>query len=628
MKGKVLLLLLCAAVVISAVSAQAQLQRQDAVWARVAPAGTITVDGQMNEAAWAAADSVIVEFGAYSGLPGGGWRWENGILEPTDPTYAVAKFLVSGDKLYVGILVKDKSVGGGLFNHFDGFLMNIRDKAGPRPAAALEYFYGWVAETWADTNTAKVGALPNYFGPRSYTNPERADYWNAVTTVQGISNSDTTEDEGYTTEFEFNVSKHGYDVTKAELVGFTFSVYDNDYEWPLDVARQAGNRAWWQCPWGNGTWFNTGRIMVDPAVTVTSGAAPAIDPDVEILSGANYADPTIDGSLNEDVWAAAPSFTIAWGDTLLRASYPGAGALRSGQFQPELGGVRAPVQDPGLAVVKYFYKGDMLYLGVDVSDQVVVSKELDFTDAFRLAINDRADQDTIEHWYRIRNLLVKFDSLGNTVLDGYLPTVVDTMSMGEVKVAMKPNTTVNDPSDFDEGWYVEMAIDLKAIGYPAGLGDKALFMGATLYDGDAFTNPADDYGTRTWFFREGADPWTSDAAAWCVLSPTVITSIDDPTASGIPERFELMGNFPNPFNPSTQIRYAVAKESKVTIQVFDLLGRAVATVPVGIKQAGVHESSFSATALPSGAYFYRVEFQSTATGQLLSTLIGKMMLLK
>jgi hypothetical protein len=628
MKGKVLLLLLCAAVLFSAGSAQAQLQRQDALWARVAPAGTVTLDGQMNEAAWVVADSVIVQFGAYSGLPGGGWRWENGILTPTDPTYAVAKFLVSGDKLYVGIHVKDKSVGGGLFNHFDGFLMNMRDKSAPRPAPAFELFYGWVAETWADTNTAKVGALPNFFGKKSFTDPERADYWNAVTTVQGISNDDATADEGYTTEFEFNMPKFGYDVTKKELVGFTFSVYDNDYEWPLDVAKQAGNRAWWQCPWGNGTWFNTGRIMVDPAVTIASGATPTIEPDVVIPSGANYADPTIDGMLDEDVWKSAPSFTIAWGDTVLRASYPGAGALRSGQYQPELGGVKAPVQDPGLAVVKYFFKGDKLYFGVDVSDQVVVSKELDFTDAFRVSINDRADMDTTEHWYRIRNLLVKFDSLGNTVLDGFLPTIIDTMSMGAAKVTMKPNTTVNNPNDFDEGWYLEMAIDLKAIGYPAGLGDKAAFFGATLYDGDAFVNPADDYGTRTWFFREGADPWTSDAAAWAVLDPAVLVSVDDPAASRVPERFELMGNFPNPFNPSTQIRYAVAKESKVTIEVFDVLGRSVAVVPVGVKPAGMHETSFSATSLPSGAYFYRVEFQSTATGQPLSTLTGKMMLLK
>jgi hypothetical protein len=630
MKGKVLLLLLCAAVLVTAVTVQAQgLKRQDALWARTAPPGTLTVDGAMNEAAWAVAESVIVEFGDYSGLSGGGWRWENGILVPTDPTYAVAKFLVSGDRLYVGIMVKDKSVGGGLFNHFDGFLMNMREKSAPRPAPAFEFFYGWVAETWADTNTAKLGALPNYFGKKGFADPERADYWNAATTVQGISNSDTLEDEGYTTEFEFNVSKLGYDVTQPELVGFTFSVYDNDYEWPLDVAKQSGNRAWWQCPWGNGTWFNTGRIMVDPAVTLTSGETPVIEPDVVIPSGIAYADPTVDGMLDEPVWAAAPSFTIRWDDDALRASYPGAGALRSGQFQPEIGGVKAPVQDPGEAVVKYFFKDDMLYIGVDVNDQVVTSNpNFDQFDAFRMGINDRADQDTIEHYYRLRDILIRFDSLGATIRDRYLANIVDSMGMGSAEVKMKPNTTINDPSDFDEGWFAEIAIDLKSIGYPAGLGDHVLFFGAALFDGDQFINSADDYGTRTWFFREGGEPWTSDASAWAVLNPEILVGVADPAASRLPERFELMGNFPNPFNPSTQIRYAVAKESKVTIQVYDVLGRSVASVNAGVKQAGVHETSFSASSLPSGAYFYRVEFQSTATGAPLSTLTGKMMLLK
>jgi hypothetical protein len=620
---------LSAAFLLPAASVQAQFGRQDSRWARTAPAGSLTVDGMLTEAAWAAAESVIVEFGAYSGLPGGGWRWENGVQVPSDPTYAVAKFLVAGDKLYVGIKVWDKSIGGGLFNHFDGFLLNIRDKSKPRPAPATEFFYGWVAETWADTNTGHVGAGPNYFGPHSFTSADRADWWTAVTTVQGITNDDAAEDTAHTTEFEFNVSKLGYDVTQPELVGFTFSVYDNDYEWPLDVLKQGGNRAWWQCPWGNATWFNTGRILVDPAVTISSGFAPPIEPDVRILSGRNYPDPTIDGMLDESVWRDAPSFTIRWDDEALRASYPGAGALRSGQFQPEIGGARAPVQDPGEAVVKYFFKDDMLYIGVDVSDQLVTANSnFDQFDAFRMGINDRADQDTIEHYYRPRDLIIRFDSLGNTIRDRFLANIVDSMGMGSAEVSMKPNTTINNPNDFDEGWYAEIAIDLKSIGYPAGLGDKILFFGAAIFDGDAFTNPLDDYGTRTWFFREGGEPWTSDAAAWAILDVEFSVDVNDPASSRLPDRFELLGNFPNPFNPSTQIRYAVAKESIVKIEVFDVLGRTVTSVEAGVKQAGIHETSFDASSLPSGAYFYRVEFQSTATGQQLSALTGKMMLLK
>jgi len=57
--------------------------------------------------------------------------------------------LVAGNNLYLAILAKDASVGGGLFNQFDGFLMNLRDHSKPdRPAPSAEYFYGWVTEGW------------------------------------------------------------------------------------------------------------------------------------------------------------------------------------------------------------------------------------------------------------------------------------------------------------------------------------------------------------------------------------------------------------------------------------------------------------------------------------------------
>jgi hypothetical protein len=75
----------------------------------------------------------------------------------------------------------------------------------------------------------------------------------------------------------------------------------------------------------------------------------------------------------------------------------------------------------------------------------------------------------------------------------------------------------------------------------------------------------------------------------------------------VPVTFALAQNYPNPFNPSTQISYTLGTASKVTLQVFDVLGRQVATLVNGeLRSAGKHEMQFNASGLASGVYFYRL----------------------
>jgi hypothetical protein len=75
----------------------------------------------------------------------------------------------------------------------------------------------------------------------------------------------------------------------------------------------------------------------------------------------------------------------------------------------------------------------------------------------------------------------------------------------------------------------------------------------------------------------------------------------------LPGEFSLHQNYPNPFNPSTTIRYALPDASVVRLVVYDLLGRAVAVLAEGMKEAGLHETLFDAAGLPSGVYFYRLQ---------------------
>ncbi len=93
------------------------------------------------------------------------------------------------------------------------------------------------------------------------------------------------------------------------------------------------------------------------------------------------------------------------------------------------------------------------------------------------------------------------------------------------------------------------------------------------------------------------------------------TSIDEPALQ--PERFALEQNYPNPFNPSTSIGYQTPGPGRVTLRVFDILGREVATLVDAVEPAGKHTASFSGAGFSSGVYLCRL---STAYGSLVRSM--------
>lgn len=80
-----------------------------------------------------------------------------------------------------------------------------------------------------------------------------------------------------------------------------------------------------------------------------------------------------------------------------------------------------------------------------------------------------------------------------------------------------------------------------------------------------------------------------------------------PRSNGVPDSYSLGQNYPNPFNPSTAITYQLAAAGKVTLKVYDLLGRNVATVVDGAQEPGTYTIQFDASGLASGVYYYRIE---------------------
>ena len=87
-----------------------------------------------------------------------------------------------------------------------------------------------------------------------------------------------------------------------------------------------------------------------------------------------------------------------------------------------------------------------------------------------------------------------------------------------------------------------------------------------------------------------------------------------------PASFGLFQNYPNPFNPKTVIDYQIPIAGNVTLKIYDVLGREVATLVDGRQNAGNYAVSFDAGNLPSGIYFYRIIAGSFSSVRKLSVV--------
>lgn len=85
----------------------------------------------------------------------------------------------------------------------------------------------------------------------------------------------------------------------------------------------------------------------------------------------------------------------------------------------------------------------------------------------------------------------------------------------------------------------------------------------------------------------------------------VVTAVETIDKS-IPDGYTLEQNFPNPFNPTTEIQFTMAKEGVATIVVYDMMGREIGVLIHEFVSAGTHKTTFLAEGMPSGTYLYRL----------------------
>ncbi|MCY7360757.1 MAG: T9SS type A sorting domain-containing protein, partial [Ignavibacteria bacterium] len=96
---------------------------------------------------------------------------------------------------------------------------------------------------------------------------------------------------------------------------------------------------------------------------------------------------------------------------------------------------------------------------------------------------------------------------------------------------------------------------------------------------------------------------------------------------GIPIEFNLYNNYPNPFNPSTSIRFDIPSDNFVDIKVYNVLGMEVVTLVNEFRKAGSYVVSFNGANLSSGIYYYKIKSGSqSGAGEF--EKVRKMMLIK
>jgi photosystem II stability/assembly factor-like uncharacterized protein len=110
----------------------------------------------------------------------------------------------------------------------------------------------------------------------------------------------------------------------------------------------------------------------------------------------------------------------------------------------------------------------------------------------------------------------------------------------------------------------------------------------------------------SFLFAGVGSPFSITGSVWRRPLSEMLTGIKDMSEQN-PSNFTLEQNYPNPFNPSTDIYFTIPSKGFVTLKVYDLLGREIATLVAGVASAGNHSVRWNASSFSSGIYFYRLQ---------------------
>jgi fibronectin type 3 domain-containing protein len=131
---------------------------------------------------------------------------------------------------------------------------------------------------------------------------------------------------------------------------------------------------------------------------------------------------------------------------------------------------------------------------------------------------------------------------------------------------------------------------------------------------------------QKYYYKIAAVDYAGNRSTSTNAEIAVLSDVNDKNKN-IPTEYALEQNFPNPFNPSTVIRYSLPYESRVTILIYNSLGQLVSELVDKVEPSGNYEKTFNAGKLPSGIYIYSISVQST-DGKNSFSSVKKMLLIK
>ncbi|HSR18325.1 MAG TPA: T9SS type A sorting domain-containing protein [Ignavibacteriaceae bacterium] len=615
--------------------AQNKNAREDAKFARVLQGSEDVIIDGVEDPVWAMADSVVVGYGQTGYLPSSGFNLQKGQLLPGDSANAVCKFLFKNPYLYLLYKVVDQSVGGRDWEQSDAIIMAF--KRYPTVHSwiqnwdyRVEHFYTWL---WIwDTTAVTVGEQPWFRGSgevgggRQWKRTEaQKERWTAYTNVIGGTSNDSIADEGWISEHRIRIDSLGFDVN-GDVLPFSFSIFDADRFLDSTATNDAHNKAWWGNEWNENWWY--AAIFIDPAVTTASpaGLIPPVDYTIPHIRSTDNI--TIDGDISEWIADNTLHFRAKYGDDAAFDSIRGTGAWASGYHQNNWNNNPTVVDGPE---VDYWvtYDDANLYVAAQVADQIVtVPGEGSRKDGISFTAASRK--------YTLgapilpsKIFTINIDSSGNAQAGDDLVGMADTGGV-EFSLQLGDLTNVNDISEVDNGYTAELKIPFTSLAYPLDLGDSVVFIGGRVNDIDIFDDTASNYYAKAWWFvtlLEDGGPANQKSPAWVVLGPANPgVGVNDEIA--VPTSIMLYKNYPNPFNPTTTIKYSTNVIADVTLSVYNILGQVVSVMKKTNVPAGFDEFKFDAGGLSSGVYFYQLDVKNLSSTNVFSSKVMKMVLLK
>ncbi len=547
----------------------------------------ITVDGVLDETDWARRYDMLVFRDNFK--PGDveydvtGNVLVHGTYTDTTTTYV--RILHYGLDLYISLQSDDESVGKfGTSWEGDGLFMKIADASGTQVEYKLYFNLGG---TDPDIAFEQPGLYPGSGAGAAWKHPST------------IANDTTAADSGYTAEMVIHLDQLGY--TSADTdIPVLINIFDPDgYTDNMDPygTKGAYYKSWWGSEWGPDT-----RILrlADPALKTAYKTTEAI---------------TLDGQLNEGFWTGAESVTVGKGSS-----------TSTGGYYMQWGNENNEYTDQSMANVKFMHNGTDLYVGFESNDSSVCEWSPGW------------EADGLFLWMTFKDVIpgsgdrmeVKLMYFGNTVgssAEFQLSASVPTGGAEGASFEPEGTMTHTESNGPDHGYSGEVVVHTDLFGYSEG---DTVKLSVVMWDldyssADVFSQDLSDYAPN-WWGAQWVDPTFEKYFMYrdVVLSPQA-SGINDKPAAMI-NSFSLEQNYPNPFNPATHIRYNLPVSTTLSVEIYNILGKKVATLFEGKQNAGAHTLIWNGTdnagsRVASGVYFYKMSSPEF-------TRIKKMMLLK